>query len=145
MTFDEIISMWAEDCKINHENLSGDGIKIPELHAKYYKIYIAEKAKYYKAVEDHKKLRLDKYEFLTMGPTEETKDLGWRLPPQGRILKAEVQQYIDADPDIQKSNLKVSMLKEKIDFVESIIKNIQFRPTTLRLILDNDKFKNGGY
>lgn len=143
MTFEELMESWSKDCEVDFTNIGTAALDIAKLHSKYYKIYIGEKSKYLRQVEQHKKLRLDKYEFLTMGPTEETKNLGWRLPPQGRILKAEVQQYLDADPDIQASNLKMALMKEKVDFLDSIIKSLPQRGWNLKVALEHLKFVNG--
>ena len=39
MTLDEIQKLWEEDSKIDPDNLHIESLKIPQLHAKYYKIY----------------------------------------------------------------------------------------------------------
>ena len=39
MNLDEIQSSWAEDSKLDPDNLHNESIKIPSLHSKYYNIY----------------------------------------------------------------------------------------------------------
>jgi hypothetical protein len=102
-----------------------------------------EVMQYRKLEQDLKVLRLEKYEFLTLGATEETRAKGWVLPPQGKILKNEVQMFIDADKEIIDLTLRISLQKEKVDFVESIIRMIQNRNFSLKTALDFEKFKNG--
>jgi hypothetical protein len=39
MNLDEIQKLWEEDSKIDEDNLHTESVKIPSLHAKYYKIF----------------------------------------------------------------------------------------------------------
>ncbi len=39
MNLEEIQLLWEEDSKLDPDNLHSESIKIPSLHAKYYKIY----------------------------------------------------------------------------------------------------------
>ena len=39
MNLDEIQASWAEDSKLDPDNLHNESIKIPSLHSKYYNIY----------------------------------------------------------------------------------------------------------
>lgn len=39
MNLDAIQELWEEDSKIDADNLHAESIKIPSLHAKYYKIF----------------------------------------------------------------------------------------------------------
>ena len=70
MKLEQIEEMWEKDCQIDMTNLSSEARNIPQLHAKYYKIYIREKMLLRKQHADYKKLKLQKYEFL-INPTEE--------------------------------------------------------------------------
>ena len=78
-----------------------------------------------------------------MGPTEETQAKGWVLPARGAILKAEVNNYIDADPDIVKASLKLGLLQEKIQFLEDIIKSLVNRGFQIKSAIDWERFKVG--
>ena len=39
MNLDEIQLLWEQDSIIDQDNLHDESIKIPALHAKYYKLY----------------------------------------------------------------------------------------------------------
>ena len=88
-------------------------------------------------------LKLDKYEFLTQGPNEETRDKGWRLPPKGMVLKSDIPMYMEADKDVVELGLKIGLQQEKIDFLESIIKTIINRNFVIRNGIDWQKFTMG--
>ena len=91
-----------------------------------------------------KKLKLDKYEFYTQGHTEETKEKGWELPAKGMILKSDIPMYIDADPDIIKLSLKIGLQSEKIELLESIIKNVSNRGYAIKTAVDFLRWSSGG-
>jgi hypothetical protein len=90
-----------------------------------------------------KKLKLDKYEFFTQGPDEETQQKGWKLPAKGLILKADIPMYMDADEDIIKLSLKIGVQQEKIELLESIIKTLINRGYNIKTALDWQRFING--
>lgn len=144
MLLEEIQEQWNKDCKIDQTDVASSAAKIPELHQKYYKIYSQERLLLKKYETDYKKLRLEKYEFYTQGPTKETHSKGWESPPIGKILKSEVNTYLDADDDVIKMLLKMSLQEEKVKFLESIIQNnINNRSFILKNIIDWRKFISG--
>jgi hypothetical protein len=143
MKLDEITSLWEQDSKIDKTELADESLKIPQLHHKYYKIYSNEKLILRKLNTQYKQLRLQKFEFYTQGPNEETEDKGWVLPAIGRILKADAAQYIEADNDLIQLSLKIGIQEEKIEFLESIIKTLNNRGYNIHTALEFIKFMNG--
>lgn len=143
MTLEELQAEWDKDTQIDRTELGQEAIKIPQLHSKYYKIYSTSRLQLRKWEAEFKVLKLEKYEFYTMGPTEETQEKGWVLPARGAILKAEVNNYIDADQDIIKASLKIGLQQEKIQFLEDIIKSLVNRGFQIKSAIDWEKFKVG--
>ena len=82
-------------------------------------------------------------EFYTMGPTQETKNKGWRLPAKGVILKQDLNIYMDADTDIIDMSLRIGVLQEKIEFLISILDSLKTRGYLLKTALDFQKFVMG--
>ena len=143
MTIDEILENWHIDSQIDRTELGDAALDIPKLHHKYYQIFVKEKMILRKQESDMKQLKLDKYEFLTQGPNEETKDKGWKLPPKGMILKGDLPMYLDADPDVVTLSLKIGYQQEKIELLDSIIKTIINRNFIIRNAIDWQKFTMG--
>ena len=143
MNIDEIMVLWETDTKIDKTELGDESLNIPKLHSKYYNILIRERLSLRKLESELKQLKLDKYEFLTQGPNEETRDKGWRLPPKGMVLKSDIPMYLDADQDMIDLGLKIGLQQEKIDFLESIIKTIINRNFVIRNGIDWQKFTMG--
>jgi hypothetical protein len=143
MKFEEIFSNWEKDSEIDKTNLADESLRIPKLHHKYYGIFVAERAVLRRLEADFKKLKLDKHEFYTQGPTEETKEKGWRMPARGLILKADIPMYMEGDQDIIDLSLRIGVQQEKVEFVESIIKSLQTRNYIIKNAIDFMKYLSG--
>jgi hypothetical protein len=142
MKLEEIYVEWDKDSKIDTTELGEESIKIPSLHNKYFKVYTSEKLLLRKYEAELRQLKLDKYEFYTMGPNEDTpKD--WKLPPRGMILKADIPMYLEGDKDLIELSLKIGYQQEKIDLLESIIKSLTNRGFQIKAAIDWHKFTMG--
>ena len=143
MKIDDIYAEWEKDSHLDRAELGEEALKIPKLHHKYFKIFTHERLQLRKLETELKQLKLEKHEFFTMGPTEETHERGWRLPPQGKILKSEVNNYIEADKDIVNLSLKIGIQHEKLDLLESIIKSLTARGFNIKAAIEWERFKVG--
>lgn len=143
MKLDDIHTLWESDCTINTLNLTEETVRIAKLHAKYSRIYVAEKIVLRKYQADYKVLKLEKEEFL-INPTEEKIKSGWKIPAQGRLLKNEVSRYLEGDSDLVSSELKIGVQHEKVDLLKSILDQIHVRGYQIKNILEDRRFMNGG-
>ena len=144
MKFEEIFDEWKRDSEIDQTDLGNESLRIPKLHHKYYMMLLAERSSLRKLEAQMKQLKLSKYEFYSQGHTEETKKLGWELPPRGIILKADIPMYIEADKDLIDLSLKIGVQGEKVDFLDSILKTLQTRNFLIKNAIDFLKWTNGG-
>jgi hypothetical protein len=143
MKLDQILSLWKEDSVIDITNLGEEAIKIANLTQKYYEILVQERVLLRKYQNDYKVLNLEKYEFYTQGPNEETEQKGWALPSKGIIIKSEIPIYLDADKDLIELSLKIGIQQEKVQLLETIIKSLKDRGFNIRAALDDRKLKEG--
>ena len=144
MTLEEIAALWQEDVNIDKAELGDEALKIPKLHHKYYQVLIHEKLLLKKYEANMKTLKLEKYEFYSQGPTDETRRKGWELPAKGLILKSDLPMYIDADKDIINQSLKIGLQQEKIIYLDSIIKTIMHRGYLIKSAIEWNRFTMGG-
>lgn len=144
MKIEDILDNWKEDSKIDRTELGDEALRIPKLHHKYYQIYVSERLSVRSLEAEMKQLKLDKYEFYTQGPNEETQAKGWRIPAKGLILKSDIPMYMDADPEIIKLSLKIGLQQEKLELLESIIKSFGNRGYNIKAAIDWQKFTMGG-
>lgn len=144
MKLEEIHELWAQDCEMSPYELGQEALKVPKLHSKYLQIFSQEKMILKKMDEDRKQLILLKYDYYRgVLPEEDLRAQGWE-PFRLSVIKSDVGKYIDADQDIIKLNLKVSVQQEKVDTLEAIIKAITNRGFLIKSAIDWERFKVGG-
>jgi hypothetical protein len=143
LKLDEIIEQWSIDSKIDPFNLGNESIAIAQLHHKYYQMYLIEKATYFSLEKQYKKLKLQKYEFYTQGPSKQSDQFNWQLPPIGKVLKNEVNMYIEADDDLLELDTRIKFQLEKVSYIESIIKSLTNRGFQIKSAIEYERFKMG--
>jgi hypothetical protein len=143
MKLTEIQDMWALDAKLDRTELGEESLRIPQLHSKYYNLFSGERMALRQLENDYKALYRTKFEYYNGTISEE--DLranGWE-PFMLRVLKSDINVYIQSDADLSKLQLRIEMQKEKVEFLESIIKNLPARGYQIKAALDWEKFKVG--
>lgn len=143
MTLDQLMEEWRKDAPVDSTELGVASLKVPELHSKYLKIFFEERRKL-KAMEfQSKELFLQKYEYYNGKLSEdELEKLGWE-PFMKRLMKNEVDLYLESDTHIIQSNIKLVNQKEKLSFLEEVIKNINQRNFQIKNAIEWKKFTNG--
>ena len=143
MNFQNIMSMWEADAKMDNTELGEESLKIPLLHHKYYKIFVEEGLAYRKYESEYKVLYKQKFEYYMGIMDQDTlQALGWEPNPL-KILKQDLPTYIEADTDLQAIQSKLDVQKSKVSFVESIIKTISNRGFLIKNAIDWERFKVG--
>jgi len=144
MDTEYIFNEWKKDSVYDEANLDKESLKTPSLHHKYYMMYISEKHKLSNLETELKILSHEKKEFYEQGHTEETKKLGWKLPPKGMILKSESLRYVEADPDIISLSKKIGRQSEKVGFLNNILNYLnKNRGWDIKNAIDFKKFQMG--
>ena len=94
---------------------------------------------------DYKELELAKREWFDGSMAEEDlRERGWK-PYQKKILRNDVDKYIQADKDIINLSLKIDYHSTRANFLEDIIKTIHSRNFVIKNIVDVLKFQHGEY
>jgi hypothetical protein len=145
MSTDDISELWAVDCKIDETNLAGESKRIPELHNKYYTLYYKEALKVKKLKADYKELELAKREWFDGSMAEEDlRDRGWK-PYQKKVLRNDMDKYMQADKDIVNLSLKIDYHSARANYLEDIIKTIHSRNFIIKNMIDIIKFQAGEF
>ena len=143
MKFEEIQKLWSGDCEIDETELSQESVKIPQLHNKYLILFHDERLRLRTMKFDHSKLLKVKREYFS-GRMEATELEAYDWEPfQYKLLKADVQEYIDADDDIIEGKKKLSLQEEKVDYLEAIVKGLSTRGYLIKNAIDWKKFTEG--
>lgn len=142
MKLEDIEALWSEDAKIDRTDLDGESIKIPELHNKYYKIYLREKFQLKKDNQEYKEFYKLKHEYYGGKLSQdELTELGWE--PFEFILKGDISIYMDADNELGDKLIKLEIQKEKVLYLESIISTLNRRSFLIKNAIDFIKFSSG--
>ena len=143
MQLDSLFELWKVDSEIDRSEIGEASTTIPKLHYKYYKLYSQERLTLRKLEAEYKVLFKDKWEYYQGNMSEEDlKEREWEPFPL-KVLKTDIDKYIDSDTDIVKHNYKIEYQKEKIDFLESVIRSINNRGFQIKNAIDWEKFKVG--
>jgi hypothetical protein len=145
MSTDDISEMWSLDCKVDETDLARESKKIPELHSKYYNLYYKEVLRIKKLNYDYKELEMAKREWFDGSMAEEDlRDRGWR-PNQRKIIRQDLDKYIQQDKEIIQLSLKIDYHTARAKFLEDIVKTIHSRNFIIKNMLDVMKFQAGEY
>ena len=143
MDLSEIRKQAAEDMPIDDTELDVESMTIPQLHGKYLNFYLDEKLVLQKLNSDYYRLKKTKWEYYTGKlDQDQLEEYGWE-PFQFKILKQDIDLYMDSDEDLQKLSNRVAYQKEKINYLDSILKSINNRQWNIRNAIEWRKFING--
>ncbi|MDV7392182.1 recombination mediator protein UvsY, partial [Arthrospira platensis SPKY1] len=140
---ESIEEMWMEDAKIDRTDLAKESLSISELHQKYYKIFLRERVTLLKEQRNYNAYYKTKHEYYSGKlSSDELKEYGWK-PFQLLLGRSDIQLYLDGDQDLTDRLLKLAIQKEKVEFIESILKTINNRSFQIRAAIDFIKFCQG--
>ena len=143
MKLSEIQEMWSADAKIDRTELGEESLKIPTLHSKYFNLFSQERMALRQLEVELKELTRVKHEYYNGVLSEDELNANGWDPFALKILKSDIQIYMQSDVDLNKLNLRIEMQKEKVDFLESIIKNLPARGYQINAAISWEKFKVG--
>lgn len=145
MTWEEINEMWSKDKSIDLTDLVRATADIPELHNKYYVLYMRQHLRTLKMKSDLVALEAKKFEYYNGTISDEDlKTLGWKPNPL-KIMKSEINRYIESDKDIQTLSLRIGLANATEEYLKEILKNINNRNFLIKNIIEQNKFAAGGY
>jgi hypothetical protein len=140
MNIDEIQLLWEKDSKIDPDNLHHESLKIPLLHSKYYDIY--NKIVLLKKLEDNKYKILRKEKWMYYSGKSDP-EVYKNNPFDHKVLKPDIDKYMDADEDIIKCLSKIDYYQIMISYLDSILKTILNRTYQIKNAIEYMKFTAG--
>jgi len=144
MKLDDIYEMWGKDGTIDMVNVSTESSEIPKLHNKYFRMYVNEGLRLKKLKAEFKQLNKLKTEYYRGElDIDELRQYGWKPQPL-KLLRSDVPTYVEADDDIINHSLKIGLQEAVVDYLESILRQINNRGFQLKTIVDWERFRTGG-
>jgi|TARA_B110000503_G_scaffold41608_1_gene68393 hypothetical protein len=143
MTLDDIRKEIERDVRLDETALDIESLKIPQLHSKYLNFLMDERLSLAKITSDYDTTLRIKWEYYTGKMSQEQLTAhGWE-PFALRVLRNDLDLYLNSDADISKARQRVVYQKEKISLLEEIVKELNNRHWKIRNAIDWRKFVNG--
>lgn len=144
MDLESLKEMWEKDSNISESNLSGESLRIPQLHSKYLNMLVDCKAKLMKREYDlHVLSRLKTRYYNGELTKNELVVEGWTQWQYNKPLKSELNAILDADPDIFGRKAKIEYLRIMVFFLESVMVSMKGRSFDIKNAIEWNKYLAG--
>ena len=142
MKIEDIMNEAEKYLQIDETNLAKESLETPKIYGKLLRIRTNESLLLQKYKFQIKKLYQDKRDYyLGRADPEVYKTKPFDL----KILKSEVDSYIEADDEINDLNLKIEVQSEKVEYLDNVLKQIANRGFLIKNAIDFQRLMNGGY
>lgn len=140
MDLEQLQEQADKDLKINDSELDLESIKTPQLHNKYLKHLTKFKLMLSRAESELHIIKRAKWEYYT-GKADPSVYI--EKPFNLKILRQDVDKYIDSDEEVIRAKQKVDYLNAVVDFLDRSIRQITNRTFTIKNAIDWKKFTSG--
>ena len=140
MDLEKLQEQADKDLKINDTELDLESLKTPQLHNQYMKHLTKYKLMLSRAETEYSILKKEKWEYYT-GKADAS--VYAEKPFDLKILRTDIDKYLDSDIDLQKHKQKVDYLSTTVDFLDRTIRQIGNRGFTIKNAIDWRKFTSG--
>ena len=129
-----------KDLEVDDETLDKESYKNQELYAKYLDHKTNFELLLYKAKGDYKILFKDKWEYY--GGKADAK-IYVTKPFDLKVLKTDLNIYIESDEDIIKLEHKIAYLETTIKYIDGVLRSIQSRGWDIKIAISWKQFEAG--
>jgi hypothetical protein len=139
-----LMEEWIKDVSFDETEPQKAMANISKLHAKYLRILTHHNLLAKKLQADYNLRRKIKWEYYS-GDLNNPEDLErYGLEPMmKKVLRADLQHYLDSDTELNNTLLKKVMHEEIVDFCKSVLKELNNRTWQLKSFMDWEKFIGG--
>ena len=148
MDLETLHSEWQKDCRIDILKLQEESAKTFTLHSKYSRLLSKEKITLSALEQTLKKHKFDLTNDLEGNDVlpdfkQIAKDYRAEKERFKKLSKGEIESLVENNDDTRKLHLKINLSKEKIRFLESILRFLLDRTFAIKNIIDHNKYQNG--
>ena len=142
MHIDNLKEQWTKDSALSSD-YHRESMKIPQLHSKYLNYFFDEKKDLTRMSKALARMRRIRFEYYT-GTIEPgmLDKFNWE-PFLRKILKTEVNMYLDSDDVLSTMEVELQDQKDKIHFIEEVLKQIGQRNFQIKEAISWQKFVSG--
>ena len=140
MDLEQLQDLADKKLKINDTELDLESLKTPQLHNEFLKHLTKFKLLLSKAQIEYYTQRKQKWEYY---PGKAPAEVYALKPFNLKLLKTDVDKYLDSDPELAKYKQKVDYIQTVVDFLDRTIKQISNRGFQIKNAIDWRKFTSG--
>lgn len=142
MKLEDIITETEKYLTIDETNLAKEALETPKVYGIILRIRSNEGMVMQRYRYQLKRLYNEKKEYyLGRSSPEVYKEKPFDL----KILKSEVDSYIEADEEVSDLSLKIEIQNEKILYLDNALKQISNRGFMIKHAIDYQRMLNGGF
>jgi hypothetical protein len=143
MTTSELKKIIEKDLTIDSTELGAESLKAPQLHNKYLCFLLDEKHNLSLMESVLRTVEKDKWLYYTGKMSEEDlKKHNWE-PFDLAVIRQDADRFIESDKDYSDMLIKVNQQKEKVNYLESVVKIMSNRAWNIKSAIDWIKFTQG--
>lgn len=148
MNLNQLHEMWEKDCDIDLTSIQQESRKTFTLHSKYHRLLSTERLRLVGMEYDIKKIKFDlrkSLENYEEVPDFDEVKLSYLIAKDRnkKIPKSEITTTVDLHDSVKTLTMNIAMAKEKVQFLESVIKVIMGRSFDLKNIIEQNKYESG--
>jgi hypothetical protein len=140
MDLEQLQQLADKDLKINDTELDLESLKTPQLHNQYMKHLTKFKLMLSRSESEYNILKRNKWEYYT-GKSDAS--VYAEKPFDLKILRTDIDKYLEADDELQKAKQKIDYLSTTVDFLDRTVRQISNRTFTIKNAIDWRKFTSG--
>ena len=140
MDLEQLQQLVDKDLKINDTELDLESLKTPQLHNQYMKHLTKFKLMLSRSESEYNILKRNKWEYYT-GKSDAS--VYAEKPFDLKILRTDIDKYLEADDELQKAKQKIYYLSTTVDFLDRTVRQISNRTFTIKNAIDWRKFTSG--
>ena len=144
VNIDALMEEWVKDAAYDETEPQKAMANIPKLHAKYLRIMTHHNLLVKKLLSEYNSRRKIKWEYYSgdLNNPEDLKIYGLE-PMLKKVLRADLQHYLDSDNELNSILLKKVMHEEIVEFCKQVLKELNNRTWQLKSYMDWEKFIGG--
>lgn len=144
VNIEALMEEWVNDSGWDETEPARAIANIPKLHSKYLRIMTYHNMVVKKLSGDYNKRRKIKWEYYNgdLNNPEDLQTYGLE-PMMKKVLRSDIQHYLDSDTELNSILLKKMMHEEISDFCKAVIKELNNRTFQIRAHMDWERFIGG--
>jgi hypothetical protein len=141
---DDLMEEWSVDSKMDETELLKELARVPILHAKYLRILSHHNLIVKKYANDFNRMKKLKFEYYNgdLNNPEDLKEHGFE-PMLKKILRQDINMYLESDTDLNNILLKKMVHQEIVDFCTSVLRELSNRTFQLNSAVKWQIFAGG--